>query len=138
MPRKSNWPALLTRFIAAKQAQPFDWAENNCCFFAADWCRELTGIDPAADLRGQVPDLATAQAILARHGGAEELAAQRCAEHGWREISAAFAQRGDIATVPTPHGPALGVVLGRLVAFAGPHGVEFLPLKQTNRAWRIA
>lgn len=137
MPRKSNWPALLSLFLQEKQTQPFDWQHNNCCFFASDWICILTGIDPAADLRPLVIDAATAKKVLISHGGVELIAQDRCSDHGWPEINPALAQRGDVATVDTDHGPALGVVFGRQVAYAGLDGVAMVPLAETKRAWRI-
>jgi len=137
MTRKPNWPELLPPFLAEKKDMPFDWQYNNCCFFASDWLRILTGIDPATDLRAEITDLASAKKALLARGGVEQICEDRCAANDWPEVAPNFAQRGDIATVDTPHGPAIGVVFGRNVAFAGKLGVEFIPISQTRRAWRI-
>lgn len=137
MARIPNWPRALYSFIESKRNLPFDWAGNNCCFFACDWIAILTGVDPAADLRSQVASASDASRVLADQGGVEQIAAVRCQMHGWQEVAVTYAQRGDIAMVATAHGPALGVVIGAKIAHPGPDGLTFLPLASALRAWRI-
>lgn len=137
MPRIKNWPRALSSFIESRRTQPFDWAGNNCCFFACDWIAALTAIDPAADLRPQVASAADAVRVLTEQGGVEQIAASRCQQYGWPEVAPAFAQRGDIAMVSTDHGPALGVVIGAKIAHPGPEGLTFLPLTAALRAWHV-
>lgn len=135
--RRSNWPALLALFLAEKRAQPFDWAENNCAFFACDWLALATGVDPAADFRGTIDSPLAALRALEAGGGLETLVVQACARWDWPEVPPAYARRGDLATLAAEGGPALGVVVGAQVACAGPSGVEFRPLAASLRAWRI-
>lgn len=138
MPRKSNWPAALTLFLNEKQQQPFDWKENNCSFFASDWVAILTGIDPAANYRASVDSALSAARVLAEAGGIESITEQECAANNWPEVSPRLAQRGDVCLVDSEAGPALGVVAGSSAAFAGPRGVEFVPVSACRRAWRIS
>ncbi|TRD21916.1 DUF6950 family protein [Palleronia caenipelagi] len=42
----------LTEFIARTIHLPFVWGVRDCTLWAADWCVEAFGFDPAADLRG--------------------------------------------------------------------------------------
>jgi len=139
MQRKSNWPAALSLFLQEKAALPFQWGENDCCLFTADWLAILTGQypAPAAELRGTYADALSAARAIKQRGGVEQIAADYCAAQGWGEVATAYAQRGDIATVDTEHGPALGVVLGREVCHPGAAGVVRVPLKTARRAWRV-
>lgn len=137
MKRRSNWPRLLADFLREKQAEPFDWARNNCAFFAADWLALSTGVDPAADLREEVTSALSAGRVLRARGGLVQIAGEVCFRWEWPEIAARVAQRGDIAVHETPQGPALGVVLGAQVAFAGASGVVLNPLRNCATAWRI-
>lgn len=132
--RKSNWPRLLGLFVEEKRAEPFDWRTNNCSFFAADWLAILTGDDPAAKYRDQVDSALSAARVLNAAGGIEHIAEREFAERWWPEINPKLAQRGDVALCPTPDGPALGVVLGASVLFAGN---VTQPLAACVRAWRI-
>ena len=136
--RCSQWPTKLAQFIAARRAQPFDWATQNCCFFACDWILELTGHDPAANFRPQVTSAATAARVLKRRGGVDAIAQKACAEVGWPECAPALARRGDVVEMQTEQGPALGVCLGARSAFAGPAGLEYRETLLALRAWRIA
>lgn len=137
MRRCNNWPGKLALFIEEKRHQPFDWATNNCCFFACDWLAMLTGIDPAASFRGQVDNALSAQRIMARAGGVECVAEEASSRWRWAETTVKLARRGDVVVFDTENGPALGVCLGALAAFAGPNGVEFKPMAACRRAWRI-
>lgn len=135
--RRSNWPEKLTLFLMEKRQQPFDWATNNCAFFACDWIAILTGFDPARPFRRCVKSALSAERAFASEGGVEGIATRICVEQGWPECPVSHARRGDVAVVDTEHGPALGVVVGSQTAHAGPHGIVYLPLAGARRAWRI-
>jgi len=137
MSRCSNWPTELARFIAERRERPFDWATNNCCFFACDWLRILTGRDLAADFRSQVSSALDAKRLLAAGGGLDAMAASVFAANGWSECEPQFAQRGDIVEVQTETGPALGICVGSYSVFAGEAGLERRETNLALRAWRI-
>ena len=134
MRRKSNWPAALTLFLHEKSTQPFDWEENNCAFFVADWIAILTGEDIAAAYRPRCTSALSAARVINEAGGLENIAEREFAERWWREISPTLAQRGDVVTATTEHGPALGVCLGARAIFAGNVTVK---MGDCARAWRI-
>lgn len=135
--RCSNWPAKLALFIEEKRAKPFDWGRNNCAFFACDWLALATGVDPAADYRDRVDSAFSAAYVLREAGGIEAIAAAACARWHWPEVPLLLAQRGDIVTSEGEGGPAVGVCLGALAAFAGPTGLEYRSVAQCLRAWKI-
>ena len=137
MKRRSNWPRLLADFLAEKRAEPFDWARNNCAFFACDWIALCTSVDPAADVRDEVTSALSAGRVLRARGGLVQIAGEACFRWAWPEVAPRLAQRGDVAVHDTPQGPALGVVLGAQVAFAGASGVVLQPLTSCTAAWRI-
>ena len=137
MSRKPNWPALLTRFIESKREAPFDWAQNNCGLFAADWCLELTGIDPMADLRSSVQNKEGFDDMLHQHDGMENLVARRCAKHGWTPVPPKKAQRGDLVVYHGEYGDTIGVCCGPTIAAPGKSGVVQTPMKQAYAAWRV-
>ena len=135
--RRDNWPARLALFVEEKRAQPFDWAENNCAFFACDWVAILTGVDPARPWRPEVDSALTAARVLGSLGGIEAIATKTFAEHGWPEAPVAMARRGDLVAMDADGGPALGVCLGAQSVFASPTGLDFRPTLTARRAWRI-
>ena len=141
MARISNWPAALTLFLQEKEHLPFQWGENDCCLFTCDWIAILTGEYPevARSLRGTYHSAAEAAEVLATLGGVEAIASQYAASKGWGVVSSPrLAQRGDIATVKTEQGVALGVVTGWRVAHPGTDGIVWTTLDEAITVWRIS
>lgn len=137
MHRCSNWPSKLDRFIEERRNQPFHWERNNCAFFAADWVALLTGVDLACSYREQVTSARAAVKLMRRPGGVVSLATEALMRWNCLEVHVAYANRGDLVTTETKHGPAFGVFLGHCGAFAGPDGITFVPCEQLTQAWRI-
>jgi hypothetical protein len=138
--RLNNWPALLAQFIEENRREPFAWGTRDCCLFASNGVRAITGLDPAAKtFRGKYRDLAGAMRLVRKHGGVEAIAAKQCCRLGFPELPAvALARRGDVVLIDTPNaGPAMGICLGAQAAFAGPHELTFVPLGECRRAWRV-
>lgn len=134
--RVDNWPAKLAEFFATEGLAPFVWGERDCCLFACNGIRAITGLDPAAEMfRGKYRGATGAARLLKKHGGVEAVAVARCAELGFVEWARVYqARRGDVVLLDTPEGPALGVCDGVNVRFAG--GARKL-LGECRRAWRI-
>lgn len=137
MMRQTNWPARLNAFIEQRRKMPFAWGGNDCCLFVCDWISLLTGIDPAKKLRGTYADALSAARVLKRHRGVEAIAARQCRANGWPSVPVVSAMRGDIVSLPTEHGAALGICLGRHAAFPGPAGLVFVALHECRHAWNI-
>lgn len=137
MARRDNWPAILDAFIAERIDRPFSWASHNCALFAADWVKEATGIDPAAELRPRIFGPLSAMRILRDAGGLTILVDEACTRHGWPTVPVAHANRGDLVLTLTDSGPAVGVSLGHCAAFPGLHGLTFKTRAQLWRAWQI-
>ncbi len=130
--RREDWPSRLSDFIEAARRRPFSWGRHDCCLFAADWVREATGADPAADWRGRYRSASGARRILRQHFDGD-VAAVATAVLGEPLASPLLAQRGDVALVDG----ALGVVIGAEVALLGEAGLAFHPLGTAARAWRV-
>jgi len=136
--RCSNWPTKLDLFMHEKRDQPFDWAGNNCCFFACDWIAILIGHDPAAELRAMVDSALSAARVLKDNGGVEGIAERICSENKWEgAANINLARRGDVVLWDSAEGPALGVCAGELSWFAGSAGVVQVATKDCRRAWRV-
>lgn len=133
MTRRDDWPERLFALIDARRDTPFGWGLHDCCTFAADAVREMTGADPIADLRGQWDDEVSALRLLKDHGGIEVLASERLGE----QIAPAFAQRGDVVLHTLTGREALGVCVGDRFAAVGDVGVELVPMSHAVRAWRV-
>lgn len=130
-PRLPDWSLRLEGLIAAREAAPFAWGENDCATFACDCVREITGRDPADGLRDHRTEDEGA-ATLKANGGIRALADARL---GVR-IPPASAAPGDVGLVRAPGGRALVVCVGS--QFVGPSrgGLARYPLDAVSTAWR--
>lgn len=138
--RVSDWPTKLAEFIEQRRKKPFVWGKYDCCLFAADSTLLLTGIDMASDLRGQYSGWHSATRLVHSLGGIERIVEDRCAEHGFDELTNRFsAQRGDIVICEfdDASGPSVGVCVGKQCAFTYNDGLIFYPLALVQRSWRI-
>lgn len=136
--RFEDWPARLHRFFAVHRAEPFAYGERDCCLFACNWILEATGLDLAADFRGQYDSHLSAARVLKAAGGVEAIAERQTTAHGFAEIPVALARRGDVMLTDTQFaGPALGICDGMHGVFPGIDGLSLVPISQCRRAWRI-
>ena len=53
MERIEGWEIRLDDFIKSRQNQKFQWGVHDCCLFACDAIREITGEDIAYYFRGK-------------------------------------------------------------------------------------
>lgn len=131
--RHPDWPMRLDAAVRAATGRRFRYGSHDCCLFAADVVLALTGSDPAAELRGYRGRRQALQ-ILAREGGLIPLVSRVL---DIAPQSAAMAARGDVVFGCPIREGAIGVCLGRLVAFAGPDGLSFHPRAVASLAWRV-
>lgn len=89
--RFEDWPQRLDAEIERARSREFAYGAHDCCLFAADIVLAITGVDPAAHLRGYTCAIAAAR-IVAAHGSIEALASSLLGE----PVSPKSAQRGDI------------------------------------------
>lgn len=142
-----HWQELLHNYFVRRHNEPFKWGSMDCCLFACDAVRELTGIDLAHDFRGRYDSALTAVREMKRFTGdataqddlVEAVAVKVTAQFGLREVPLLMAQRGDVVLLQSPNGKSLGILGlgGTRVHASGPDGVISVPLKECLRAWLI-
>ena len=131
--RRDNWPNLLAQFIEQRREQPFAWAVNDCCTFAADWVAVCTGTDHAQPWRGRYSSGLGAVRFLDEAGGVEAMVDAL----GLQRIAPQQAGRGDIVAQEAGRGITLGICLGVTTAFVAKTGLVFGPITNVETAWRI-
>jgi hypothetical protein len=136
--RIDNWPKHLQAFLDERRAMPFAWGSNDCCLFAADCIKVLTGLDLAEDLRGTYDSDLSAARVLKEFEGVEQIAVTRCAEHGFSEVPVSFAQRGDLLLVVTERGPTLAICTGIRCTAPTESGRVETPTLEASRCWHIS
>lgn len=130
--RRVGWERILEAALADHAA--FRWGRRDCCLWAANVVRAMTGIDPAVRWRGY-RTRAAAEALMAANGGVEGLIASALAG---REVAPTRAQRGDVVLLRQDGAEAAGVVaLDGRIATQGRRGIVVLPRAAALRAWRI-
>lgn len=133
MSRHPDWPSRLHQAIEAARGRPFCWGTHDCAAFATGVAAELTGQDPVAALRGSYESAWGAERLMAKHGGLSGLIGHYYGE----AVTIGYARRGDLVLAERDNGPALGVCLGQVSAFAGPEGLAFLQTSECRLAWHI-
>ncbi|MFQ5535576.1 MAG: hypothetical protein ACE5EM_12670 [Sphingomonadales bacterium] len=132
--RKSDWPELLAREVEAAAERPFCWGKHDCCLFAANIVKAMTGDDPAKAFRGRYRTEFGARRALKRYGSGTLYHTLRSLFGN--PIPPARAWRGDLVYMVTENGPSAGVCLGAIAAFAS-DGLAFVPMSETAKAWRV-
>ena len=135
--RSDCWTDSLDSFIELTRHRPFEWGTHDCCLFAADAVYAMTGIDPAAPLRGEYASMRGAIRVIDVNGGMEVMCDRLAAAVGMRRVPPDHAGRGDIAMVENPLMDALGVIVGRVVACAGQDGLVFMPRSSIIAVWKV-
>jgi hypothetical protein len=138
LPRREDWPEQLAAVLEEHAELPFVWGRSDCLTFPADAVLAMTGIDPAAEIRGRYRSGSGAARILRRRGFASVADAFAAT---FAEIPVAMAGRGDLGVVPVPYGSGFaGVVFMAAGAFGkraeGP-GHVFVPRSAIVRAFKV-
>lgn len=132
--RHADWQSRLVRFLAGAARRPFAPGQHDCALFLAGAVLAMTGQDYAAPYRGRYTTPRGGLRILRHDGFADHLA---LAAHHLAARPVAMAREGDGAVVPTPDGPALGVVQGETIYVPGPGGLSLVPLLAATRAFEV-
>ena len=134
--RRDNWPILLAQFLRERKDCPFVWGANDCTLFTAAAIEAITGLDPAADWRGQYESREGAYKVLEQFGGLE--AAVTHVIGILPETNIRLASRGDIVMIEEDGALAIGIVdeSGRRIAVMTMTGIARVSLKRALCAWR--
>lgn len=133
--RRPDWPRLLDAYVDDHRRRPFQWGEHDCGTFLANWVVLVAGWDPLAAVRGRYHSRVGWHRVRRKDGwrdGAEVF------ERAFGDtIDLNFAHRGDGVSVPTADGPAMGILLGDMIASPGLDGLEFVPRDHAMLVWRV-
>ncbi|MGO4815256.1 hypothetical protein AB4156_37720 [Cupriavidus sp. 2MCAB6] len=133
MQRLEDWPTRLAEFIEARHERVFSWGDSDCSLFVCDAIEAMTGADPGARWRGLYSSEKGARRVLRDNGGVSGIASLVLGS----PVPVALAGRGDVVLVDTPHGEALALCLGGLIAAQGQEGIEFHPMTAAKAAWKV-
>jgi hypothetical protein len=102
-------PADLAQHQRIGMTAPFVLGKLDCSLWVANWVQKQTGVDLAADWRGQYSTRAEYLRLLNAKGGLVRVAARALERVGAERIDPAAARPGDIGVIVTEDGPALAI-----------------------------
>lgn len=136
MIRRPDWQSRLVDYLGRASRTPFAPGRHDCALFAAGAVEAMTGVDLAASWRGRYRSLRGGVRVLRREGYRDHVAL--AAAHFRARVAHEVAMPGDLAAVPTPDGPALGVVQGRFAYVVGPSGLGMVPAASAVTVFEVA
>lgn len=125
----------LARHQRVGNTTPFVFGKMDCSLWAADWVRQQTGVDLAADWRGQYSTEDEYRRLLLAEGNLVRVVARAMRRLGAQQIPPADARPGDVGIIITEKGPACAV-RGQL-AWLAKTGDQLSSTQHASFAWRI-
>lgn len=140
--RLPNWQAALDSFLREHERERFRYGSWDCCLFVANAIQVMTGQDFAAEFRGHYASRVDAYRELEKRTGkasVRAVAEQAAERFRLREITAGYAQRGDMVLLRRSHHYSLGLVAlnGREVLIARARGLWRISLSNAVKVWSI-
>lgn len=135
--RYEDWPERLNAEVQKARGKAFVWGTCDCALWALEVVAALTGTDHVATVRGTYESRDGALRCLASNWGCglEDAVTILLGEPLPTPL---YAQRGDVVSIGTDDGPALGICLGAELAFlAQEGGLTLRPITEAGRAWRV-
>jgi hypothetical protein len=128
----------LGAFLASAGRTPFAFGSHDCLLWLADWAREVTGVDPAEDLRGRYRTWLGCQRFIAKRGGVEAIVAACAARVGAPRTACAKAGDAGVVQALTDRGvmPVGAICTGERWAMLAPEGLISIPARPLA-AWAL-
>ena len=129
----------LSQLIVQRSKQPFQWGSSDCAMWAFDCVRDMTGRDPAPDLRGAYSTAREAMRLLRAEGGWAAVCAARIGP----SVPLADVLDGDVVLIDAStcrdemaDVGALGVMWRTWAVAQGASGLVQVPASAVLAAWR--
>ena len=133
--RLPDWDQRLARLVERHMQTPGVWGAADCLLTAMDAVEAVTGVDPAASVRGRYKTQLGAARLLRRNGfdDVEQALASR-----FPEVGRLLAQRGDLAVIERDSLLCAGFVCSHGVAVKVETGLVFVPQTDIKSAFKVA
>lgn len=132
--RLSNWPSALSVFVESRRRAPFEWGVNDCAIFTADAVMAITGVDYAAEYRGQYHTYEESKELLNRNGYDGMVSVL---EKIFNATDPNHIKRGDIAIFTGRYGLTMGICTGNHIVSPGECGIELIPMSAAEKGWAV-
>lgn len=132
--RIKGWRSRLAATIDKARADAFAPGVHDCGLFSAAIVEAVTGVDHGDVWRGKYKTLVGGYKLLAKKGFKD--VPSYWAAH-LPEIHPCEAATGDLASLDTPEGAAMGVVSGDRIFVLMPGNLGTVPLLSASRAFKV-
>ncbi|GEA12675.1 hypothetical protein [Alteromonas sp. KUL49] len=133
--RLPNWDIELAEYIESVANAPFAWGEHDCCLFAANAAKLITGIDFAQRFRGKYSTELGAARALKRYGQGD-LFNTLCDIFG-EPCPILTLQRGDIALVCDGERHGVALYYSEKFLNANIDGLKAVERSSVVACWRV-
>ncbi|WP_421912725.1 DUF6950 family protein [Mesorhizobium sp.] len=132
--RLPDWDRRLARLVPEIASTPGVWGQTDCLLTVMDVVAEITGFDPAADIRGRYKTESGAARILRKRGFDDvEMALASL----FPPVGALMAQRGDVGVVEQDGMLCAGFVCDRGFMVRSEAGCTILPQTAIKSAFKV-
>lgn len=126
-----QWEKRLVAVTEAHMNTPLVWGKSDCLLTTCDAIEAMTGVDPAADIRGKYKSKSGAYRLI-KQRGFDSLGAVLADR--FEESPVAMAQRGDVGIFEK----TVGYFCEYGFAVKGEDGLRFLPRTMAERAFKVS
>lgn len=127
--RLDGWERRLDDYLLS--IGPFEWGKRDCCMFVVGAVKAITGIDHSE--KYNYHSAIEANKVLHENGGIEAIATS----HFGKPKATLFCRRGDIVSLESGNGIALGICLGGKIAAMQADGLIYLPMSKAINGWSV-
>lgn len=132
MTRYPDWESRLYDFFEEMRDVPHAYGSNDCGLFGASAVLAITGIDPAAHIRGTYSTEIGCAKMLLPYGGLFEFVDMLLPRD-----DLAMCRRGDLVGMNGERGPFIAVAWGTMAVSVNDSGTVQIPMDQAVARWRI-
>jgi hypothetical protein len=129
--RKENWDVEFNKYINTLNTKEYKYGSYDCCIFAADAVKAITGIDYMEEFRGKYNSVEEGNEALKTIGKGSLYRTLR-AKFG-KPVRGCYGRKGDVAF----YDDCCGIVLGRSALFIGINGQVLVPLRKVQRVFLV-
>lgn len=131
--RVHDWQLRFAALVQERMAAPFVWGQHDCCLWAADVVQAITGLDPAAALRGQYASERGALRLVRQLGGLPAIASAALGH----PVKAGFATVGDVLLITHERRTTLAICNGSSLLAPGAQGLAAIAMPLNCPAWKV-
>lgn len=132
--KQAGWRGRLEDYVGKTVREPFAYGHNDCALWVAGAVLEMTGEDPASELRGKYSTLTGGLKQIQKTGRMDHI---DVVSELFEEVEPSLACVGDIAAVPGEEMLSLGIVGGSHIHVLMQSGLGIVPLTKAVRVWRV-